>query len=82
MLATTFLPHGFALTAPVFEGLAHPDVLQAEVRRNVEHGLLGKTAVHPDQIAHIEACTRWSAKTWKCRPCWRPARPPSSGCTG
>lgn len=55
MLATTFLPHGFGLTAPVFEGLAHPDVLQAEVVRDVEHGLLGKTAVHPDQIAHIEA---------------------------
>lgn len=55
MLATTFLPHGFALTAPVFEGLAHPDVLQAEVARDVEHGLLGKTAVHPDQIALIEA---------------------------
>lgn len=55
MLATTFLPHGFALTAPVFEGLAHPDVLQAEVVRDVEHGLLGKTAVHPDQVAQIEA---------------------------
>lgn len=55
MLATTFLPHGFALTAPVFEGLAHTDVLQAEVMKDVEHGLLGKTAVHPDQIAHIEA---------------------------
>lgn len=55
MLATTFLPHGFGLTAPVFEGLAHPDVLQAEVVRDVEHGLLGKTAVHPDQVAPIEA---------------------------
>jgi citrate lyase beta subunit len=55
MLATTFLPHEFGLTAPVFEGLAHPDVLQAEVVRDVEHGLLGKTAVHPDQVAHIEA---------------------------
>jgi citrate lyase beta subunit len=55
MLATTFLPHGFALTAPVFEGLAHPEVLQAEVVRDVEHGLLGKTAVHPDQVAQIEA---------------------------
>jgi citrate lyase beta subunit len=55
MLATTFLPHGVPLTAPVFEGLAHPDVLQAEVRRDMDHGLLGKTAVHPDQIAQIEA---------------------------
>ncbi|HEX2208782.1 MAG TPA: HpcH/HpaI aldolase/citrate lyase family protein [Longimicrobium sp.] len=55
ILATTFLPHGFALTAPVFEGLAHPDVLQAEVARDVEHGFLGKTAVHPDQVALIEA---------------------------
>ena len=55
MLATTFIPHGFHLTAPVFEGLAHAEVLQAEVVRDIDHGLLGKTAVHPDQIAQIEA---------------------------
>ncbi len=55
-LAGTFLPAGFGLTAPVFEGLAHPDVLQAEVQRDLDHGLIGKTAVHPDQIAQIEAC--------------------------
>jgi citrate lyase beta subunit len=55
MLATTFIPHGFPLTAPVFEGLAHAEVLQAEVARDIDHGLLGKTAVHPDQVAQIEA---------------------------
>ena len=55
MLATTFIPHGFPLTAPVFEGLAHAEVLQAEVARDIDHGQLGKTAVHPDQVAQIEA---------------------------
>lgn len=55
MLAATFLPHGLALTAPVFEGLAHPSVLQVEVQRDLDHGLIGKTAIHPVQVPQIEA---------------------------
>lgn len=53
-LATTFLPHGFALTAPVFEHLDNPALLAQEVQEDLAHGLIGKTAIHPSQIALIE----------------------------
>lgn len=54
ILAGTFHPCGFNLTAPVFEGFEHPDVLREEVERDLDHGLFGKTAVHPDQVRLIE----------------------------
>lgn len=58
MLVATFAPHGFALTAPVFEGLAHSAVLREEVARDIEYGLIGKTAVHPAQVPLIESAYR------------------------
>jgi citrate lyase beta subunit len=62
MLAGVFIPHGFNLSAPVFEGLAFPKVLAQEVERDLLHGLFGKTAVHPDQIAQIEKGYRVASK--------------------
>lgn len=53
-LVTTFLPHGFALSAPVFEHLGNPALLAQEVQEDLAHGLTGKTAIHPSQIAQIE----------------------------
>lgn len=53
-LATTFLPYGFALTAPVFEHLDSPALLAQEVQEDLAHGLVGKTAIHPSQVALIE----------------------------
>ncbi|SOC26520.1 HpcH/HpaI aldolase/citrate lyase family protein [Thalassospira xiamenensis] len=53
-LASTFKPHGFNLTAPVFESFAHPEVLKREVVQDLDHGLFGKTAIHPSQIPLIE----------------------------
>ena len=53
-LVTTFRPHGFQLTAPVFEHLSRPASLDAEVAQDLAHGLVGKTAIHPDQVAQIE----------------------------
>ena len=53
-LVTTFTPHGFALTAPVFEHLDSPTLLAQEVQEDLAHGLVGKTAIHPSQIALIE----------------------------
>ncbi len=53
-LVTTFRPHGFQLTAPVFEHLAQPAWLAAEIAQDLAHGMIGKTAIHPDQIALIE----------------------------
>lgn len=53
-LVTIFRPYGFALTAPVFEYLDNPDLLDQEVSEDLAHGLVGKTAIHPTQIEHIE----------------------------
>jgi citrate lyase beta subunit len=53
-IVSVFRPEGFNLTAPVFEGLNHPDVLKDEVERDLDHGLFGKTAVHPMQVPIIE----------------------------
>ena len=57
-LVTTFAPFGFALSAPVFEHFAESDLLREEVECDVEHGLLTKTAIHPSQIAIIQAVYR------------------------
>ena len=65
MLAGIFIPHGFNLSAPVFEGLAFPKVLAEEVERDLLHGLFGKTAVHPDQIAQIEKAYQVEAKDFE-----------------
>ena len=53
-LITTFRPHGFHLSAPVFEHLSQPEWLAAEVVQDLAHGMIAKTAIHPDQIAQIE----------------------------
>lgn len=53
-LVTTFRPYGFALTAPVFEYLDLPALLDQEVLEDLAHGMVGKTAIHPTQIGLIE----------------------------
>ncbi|MET3133856.1 citrate lyase beta subunit [Oxalobacteraceae bacterium GrIS 1.11] len=53
-LVTTFRPHGFQLSAPVFEHLSQRAWLDAEVAQDLAHGMLAKTAIHPDQVAQIE----------------------------
>ncbi|WP_020655669.1 HpcH/HpaI aldolase/citrate lyase family protein [Massilia niastensis] len=53
-LVTTFRPYGFMLTAPVFEYLDLPELLDQEVTEDLAYGMVGKTAIHPTQIASIE----------------------------
>lgn len=60
-LVGTFRPAGFNLTAPVFEGLEHADVLRAEVQRDLAYGFFGKAAIHPTQVPVIEAGYRVGA---------------------
>ena len=43
----------FALTAPVFEQLNTPHLLEQELALDMAHGLVGKTAIHPSQISVI-----------------------------
>lgn len=52
-LVATFAPWGFALSAPVFEQFGNLALLREEVERDLEHGLLTKTAIHPSQIGVI-----------------------------
>ena len=54
-LVAAFAPWGFFLSAPVFEHFASEELLRDEVERDVEHGLLTKTVIHPGQIAIVEA---------------------------
>jgi citrate lyase beta subunit len=53
-LVTIFRPWGFMLTAPVFEHLDLPELLDQEVLEDIAYGMVGKTAIHPGQIAPIE----------------------------
>lgn len=53
MLVTTFMPRGFKLTSPVYEVLDDFDTLQRELAQDIAHGLVGKTAIHPSQLAVI-----------------------------
>ena len=53
-LVTTMRPHGFHLTAPVFEHMDRPELLAEEVNEDLLHGLIGKTAIHPAQVPLIE----------------------------
>lgn len=53
MLVAIMGSAGFALTGPVCERLDTPELLAAEVARDVSHGLVGKTAIHPSQIPII-----------------------------
>jgi citrate lyase beta subunit len=54
-LVTQFKPYGFALSAPVYEYLDDSATLQTEIQLDLAHGLIGKTAIHPSQIALIES---------------------------
>ncbi len=57
-LVCIFHPAGYRLSAPVFDYLDAPAVLAREVEADLQHGLVGKTAIHPSQIPVIEACYR------------------------
>ncbi|MGC5796136.1 HpcH/HpaI aldolase/citrate lyase family protein [Sphingomonas sp. NFX23] len=54
MLVATFSPWGFSLSAPVMERFGDAALLRRELARDIDHGLLTKTAIHPDQIPIIQ----------------------------
>lgn len=60
MLVSIMGAQNFALTAPVFEQLASPKLLKAELELDIAHGLVGKTAIHPSQIDIIQHSLRVS----------------------
>ncbi len=60
-LVGAFAPQGFALSAPVVEGWGDSDLLLAEVERDLEHGMITKTAIHPAQVGPIQSAYAVSA---------------------
>ena len=66
MLVGVLGVQGFALTAPVFEQLATPQLFDKELRTDVAHGLVGKTAIHPSQVAQIHEAFRVSIEDLDC----------------
>jgi len=58
MLAGIMGAGGYSLTAPVFERMDNPELLKAELELDIAHGLVGKTAIHPSQIALIHDAFR------------------------
>jgi citrate lyase beta subunit len=65
MLMTHFVPAGFHLTAPVFEYFQDHTVLQAEFQRDLLHGLVGKTVIHPSQIAIIHQALKVDSRDYE-----------------
>lgn len=57
-LIIAFRPYGYELSAPVFDMLHDKDTLTRELNMDVNYGLFGKTAIHPDQVKHIESFFR------------------------
>lgn len=66
MLAGVLGAQGFALTAPVFEQMSTPQLLAEELELDIAHGLVGKTAIHPGQIAVIQDAFRVSIEDLNC----------------
>jgi len=54
-LVSTFAPWGFSLSAPVLESFQDHELLHQEIERDIEHGLMTKTAIHPSQIPIIHS---------------------------
>jgi len=57
-LLASFKPCGFDISAPVYRCYNDAEGFEAEVRRDLAEGLIGKTIIHPDQIAPIERLYR------------------------
>ncbi|WP_045976587.1 HpcH/HpaI aldolase/citrate lyase family protein [Vibrio neptunius] len=53
-LIITFRPHGYELSAPVFDFLEDRVTLEKELRMDLNFGFFGKTAIHPEQVTVIE----------------------------
>ncbi|GFM83502.1 citrate lyase [Pseudomonas cichorii] len=66
MLAGVMGSQGFALTAPVFEQLATPDIMEQELVLDISNGMVGKTAIHPSQVNIIQNAFRVSLEDLNC----------------
>ncbi|QCR38527.1 HpcH/HpaI aldolase/citrate lyase family protein [Nissabacter sp. SGAir0207] len=65
MLVSVFGSRGFALTSPVCELIDSPDMLRQELKQDILHGLVGKTAIHPSQIPIIHAALKVAPRDYQ-----------------
>lgn len=65
MLVTTFIPRGFKLTAPVFEQIENIDGFKNELELDKIHGFIGKTVIHPKQVAIVNDAFKVSGIDFK-----------------
>ncbi|MBL4704331.1 MAG: HpcH/HpaI aldolase/citrate lyase family protein [Flavobacteriales bacterium] len=59
-MAAVFITRGYCVSAPVFEHIDDLDTLRKELQEDLNHGLIGKTAIHPDQVSIINNAYRVS----------------------
>ncbi|MBF0225846.1 MAG: HpcH/HpaI aldolase/citrate lyase family protein [Desulfobacterales bacterium] len=64
-LVTLFKPLGYNLSAPAYESLENIKILREEVERDLLNGLLGKTAIHPNQIDIIQSLYKISQQDFE-----------------
>ena len=64
-LCGQFLPHGFALTAPVFEHFHQVQLFKEELALDLNHGLIGKTIIHPSQIDIVHQAYQVERLEWE-----------------
>lgn len=55
MLVSVFKPAGLALSSPVYEVFSDLETLARELRQDLDYGLIGKTIIHPTQLATVLA---------------------------
>lgn len=81
MLAGVMGAQGFALTACI-RAAGHPHLLREELKLDIAHGLVGKTAIHPSQISIIQDTLRVSLEDLNCaKLIVNDVAPPSSSTT-
>ncbi len=61
-LCGQFIPFGFALSAPVCDHFSNIQLLQDELSIDIQHGLSGKTIIHPTQIDIVHNAYRVEAQ--------------------
>ena len=54
-IVCTLAPWGVPLSAPVMDDFSDPDLLRREAEQDLGFGLVTKTAIHPRQVAVIQA---------------------------
>ncbi|MBS0968557.1 HpcH/HpaI aldolase/citrate lyase family protein (plasmid) [Chimaeribacter arupi] len=65
MLVSVFGSRGFSLTSPVCELIDSPEMLRRELKQDMLHGMVGKTAIHPSQIAIIHGALKVAPRDYQ-----------------